>query len=198
VSLSSSLVTSEHAHSTLLFYIHGPCASHITNLITGLEPTDSLYIARLTHFFYPYYSLLPNFASESASCKPTAFLATDWSHDPLAGYGSYTNFQTSPVATTPEQEVHLDKDIEALREGVSERGIYFAGEHTAPFLALGTVTGAWWSGQNVAMRLFSDLAEAIEVEEHQEIANGRKGSVQVGKGNVEGMSIAKEEIRKCE
>lgn len=28
-----------------------------------------------------------------------------------------------------------------------------AGEHTAPFVALGTVTGAYWSGEGVARRI---------------------------------------------
>ena len=49
--------------------------------------------------------------------------------------------------------MRLDQDIEALREGCPERGVWFAGEHTAPFVALGTVTGAWWSGEGVAMRV---------------------------------------------
>lgn len=49
--------------------------------------------------------------------------------------------------------MHLDKDIEALREGCPERGVWFAGEHTAPFVALGTVTGAYWSGDKVAARV---------------------------------------------
>ena len=49
--------------------------------------------------------------------------------------------------------MQLDKDIETLREGCPERGIWFAGEHTAPFVALGTVTGAYWSGEAVAKRV---------------------------------------------
>lgn len=40
--------------------------------------------------------------------------------------------------------MQLDKDIEALRKGCPERGVWFAGEHTAPFVALGTTTGAYW------------------------------------------------------
>lgn len=69
----------------------------------------------------------------------------------MAGFGSYTTFQASDPAT--DGEVQLDKDIEALREGCPERGIWFAGEHTAPFVALGTVTGAYWSGEDVAKRV---------------------------------------------
>ena len=49
--------------------------------------------------------------------------------------------------------MELDKDIEALRWGAPERGLWFAGEHTAPFVGLGTVTGAWWSGEKVAKRI---------------------------------------------
>ncbi len=49
--------------------------------------------------------------------------------------------------------MQLDKDIEALREGCPERGLWFAGEHTAPFVALGTTTGAYWSGEAVAERV---------------------------------------------
>lgn len=40
-----------------------------------------------------------------------------------------------------------------MRRGVPERGIWLAGEHTAPLVALGTVTGAWWSGEGVAKRI---------------------------------------------
>lgn len=46
-----------------------------------------------------------------------------------------------------------DKDIEIMREGLPNRGLWFAGEHTAPFVALGTVTGAYWSGECVAKRI---------------------------------------------
>ena len=34
-----------------------------------------------------------------------------------------------------------------------ERGIWLAGEHTAPFVAVGTTTGAYWSGEMVGMRV---------------------------------------------
>lgn len=54
-----------------------------------------------------------------------------------------------------DDEVHLDEDIEALRQGCPERGIWFAGEHTAPFIALGTVTGAYWSGEAVGRRVLA-------------------------------------------
>jgi len=40
-----------------------------------------------------------------------------------------------------------------MRKGVPEKGLWFAGEHTAPFVALGTVTGAWWAGEGVGKRI---------------------------------------------
>lgn len=41
----------------------------------------------------------------------------------------------------------------AMRHGVPEEGLWMAGEHTATFVALGTVTGAYWSGEDVARRV---------------------------------------------
>jgi hypothetical protein len=63
----------------------------------------------------------------------------------LAGYGSYANFQTGLQRG--------DEDVEVMRHGMPERGVWLAGEHTSPFVALGTVTGAWWAGDGVAGRI---------------------------------------------
>ena len=49
----------------------------------------------------------------------------------------------------------LEDDIRALREGVPARGLWLAGEHTAPFVALGTLTGAYWSGEAAGMRVLA-------------------------------------------
>ncbi|MCJ1365539.1 hypothetical protein MMC16_004662 [Acarospora aff. strigata] len=138
------------AHPTLLFYIYGPCSDHITSLISNLPPDSLSYLHALSAFFHPYYSLLPNYHAHDPNCQPTKFLATSWSTDPLAGYGSYSNFQ---ISHENGEDVELDKDIEALRAGMPERGVWLAGEHTAPFVALGTVTGAWWSGEGVGRRI---------------------------------------------
>jgi hypothetical protein len=41
-----------------------------------------------------------------------------------------------------------------MREGMGlERGVWFAGEHTAEFVAVGTTVGAYWSGDEVAGRV---------------------------------------------
>lgn len=178
----ASVFPAQTLHPTLLFYIHGPCATHVTNLITGLHPLSPQYFSRLDDFFLPYYSRLPNFSAESKVCVPTGILATDWQHDELAGYGSYTNFQISPPVRHGEEEVQLDKDIEALREGMPDRGIWFAGEHTAPFVASGTVTGAYWAGEGVARR----IGIKYGFDEVDEEMNGgeERSKVKVGKGVV--------------
>ena len=139
------------AHPTLLFYFHGPCAQHVTSLVQDLDPASKEYFSRLDAFFNPYYSRLPHYSPSSPDCKPSGICATNWQNDEFAGFGSYTTFQASDPAK--DGEVRLDQDIEALREGCPERGIWFAGEHTAPFVALGTVTGAYWSGEGVAKRV---------------------------------------------
>lgn len=136
------------AHPTLLFYIHGPCASHVVSRISTLSPSSAEYYDYLNDFLHPFYSRLHGYSATSADCKPLAFLATQWQSDPYAGNGSYSNFQVGLEKG--------DQDIEALRDGAGigeERGVWFAGEHTAPFVALGTTTGAYWSGERVAGRI---------------------------------------------
>ena len=178
--VSLAALPTGHAHPTLLFYIHGPCAAYVTSLINNLPPTAPEYYARLNAFFAPYYALLPHYSATSPSCVPAAFLATNWQNDELAGYGSYSNFQ---VASSGEQ-VLLDSDIEALRYGAPERRVWFAGEHTAPFVALGTVTGAYWSGEAVARRILRGygMADGGEVEVGVIGGDGEVGKGGEGKG----------------
>lgn len=132
------------AHPTLLFYIYGPCASHIGHLVSTAPSPAALQTA-LTDFFHPYISRLPNYDADAAACVPRAALATNWVSDELAGFGSYCNFQVGLEDG--------DGSIRALRTGMPARGVWFAGEHTADFVALGTSTGAWGSGQGVAERI---------------------------------------------
>lgn len=138
--LNLAALPDKTAHPTLLFYTYGATSIHLSSLLSSSPISEHTHL--LTKFFQPYYSRLPNYNS---SCKPKAILATNWTSDELAGYGSYSNFQMG-----------LEKgneDIKAMRDGVPERGVWIAGEHTAPFVALGTVTGAWWSGEGVAARI---------------------------------------------
>jgi hypothetical protein len=151
------------AHPTLLFYIYGPCAKHIASLAssTNTTTTDQSRDRLLTSFFEPYISRLPNYNPSSPACQPSGVLATAWANDEFAGYGSYANFQVGLEEG--------DEDIEVMRKGMPERGVWFAGEHTAPFVALGTSTGAYWSGEGVARR----IVEANGVGSMGEMAGGR-------------------------
>ncbi|PBP18346.1 hypothetical protein BUE80_DR010880 [Diplocarpon rosae] len=132
------------AHPTLLFYLFGDqsvaFAAELTSKISQKERDDYLI-----KFFRAYYSLLPYFDDDSNDCVPVQCLATTWVADDLAGNGSYTTIRTGVE--------EADKDIETMRAGLPDRSLWFAGEHTAPFVALGTVTGAYWSGEAVARRI---------------------------------------------
>lgn len=159
-SLSSPEQFGSHAQPTLLFCIYGPCATHITSLIKTLSSSSQAYFKVIDDFFRPYYALLPNYDPADANCVPKAVLATNWQNDRLAGCGSYMNFQVRGQLREGEAEVKLDDDIRALRWGMPERGIWLAGEHTAPFVALGTLTGAYWSGESVGMRILRAYGRA--------------------------------------
>lgn len=132
------------AHPTLLFYTFGEQSRYLTDEVARMA--DATKRERfLCDFFKPYYSRLPHFSEASDDCKPTACLATDWLHDELAGCGSYSNFQVGLERG--------DDDVTLMREGLPEQGLWLAGEHTAPFVALGTATGAYWSGESVGRRI---------------------------------------------
>jgi hypothetical protein len=133
------------AHPTLLFYTSGPTSSHIASILRSHPPHSLSLHGALWNFFKPYVSLLPNYSALDFNCRPSAILATGWENDEFAGWGSYSNFPTGLERG--------DEDIRVLREGMPERGVWFAGEHCAPFIALGTVTGAYWSGEGVGRRI---------------------------------------------
>ncbi|KAF2005756.1 FAD/NAD(P)-binding domain-containing protein [Amniculicola lignicola CBS 123094] len=134
------------AHPTLLFYTFGQTSIHLASLLKEFPtPEHPDAKALLIEFFEPYFSRLPNYDPKNADHQPKALLATVWANDELAGYGSYANFQVGLERG--------DQDVEVMRRGLPERGVWLAGEHTAPFVALGTVTGAWWAGEGVAKRI---------------------------------------------
>lgn len=167
------------AHPTLLFYIYGDQGSLIANKWNELS-TEEERTSWLAEYFRPYLEKLAHYDAKSKDCMPSYCLATSWTTDELAGNGSYSNF---PIGLTEG-----DKDIEVMREGVPERNLWFAGEHTAPFVALGTVTGAFWSGEMVAQRIAEKYGRFIgnsEFLEEDEISTG----TDTGKGiNVRGFA----------
>ncbi|CZT44246.1 related to anon-37cs protein [Rhynchosporium secalis] len=140
------------AHPTLLFYLYGAQSVSFGKELST-RPTEEERNIYLASFFKPYYSLLPHYDADSVDCAPLQCLATTWILDDLAGNGSYTTIRTGVM--------EADKDIEIMREGLPGRSVWFAGEHTAPFFALGTVTGAYWSGENVARRIVSSYGMEV-------------------------------------
>lgn len=151
-----------YRRNILLFYTFGDCSTHITTCIRALEgKARDLW---LKEFFEPYYSRLPGYAK---TCAPSRFLATEWCNDEFAGNGSYSNFQVGATDAA--------HDVEAIRHGMPEQHIYFAGEHTAPFDGLGTVAGAYASGEKVARRII----------ESRQLATATTNKVNMGsKANV--------------
>jgi hypothetical protein len=132
------------AHPTLLFYMYGEQSEVMAHELAS-RPSQEERDKYLVEFFSPYFSRMPHYRHDSKDCMPISCLATNWVSDELAGNGSYSTFRTGLLDG--------DKDIEIMRKGLPERSIWFAGEHTAPFVALGTSTGAYWSGQAVALRI---------------------------------------------
>ena len=129
-----------YRRNNLLFYIFGDCSSHVTASVHGLrgEARDQWLIG----FFEPYHSRLLGYTS---GCAPLRFLATKWCNDQYAGNGSYSNFQVGMTDAA--------RDVEVIRYGMPDHHVYFAGEHTAAFDGLGTVAGAYTSGEEVAKRI---------------------------------------------
>ena len=61
-----------------------------------------------------------------------------------------------------------------MRAGMGmERGVWFAGEHTAPFVALGTTVGAYWSGEEVAGR----VCDIVFGERENGVGEGKTASM---------------------
>ncbi|KAI1438419.1 FAD/NAD(P)-binding domain-containing protein [Xylaria sp. CBS 124048] len=136
--------TPADSHPTLLFYTYGDQSKFITSEVAKL-PSKEKKDAFLYEWFKPYYSRLPRYDETSPDCQPAACYSTNWLGDDLAGNGSYSNFQVG----LENGDVH----IETMREGLPDRGLWLAGEHTAPFVAIGTATGAYWSGESVGKRI---------------------------------------------
>jgi hypothetical protein len=133
----------------LLYTLFGGSDHELTSAIKSLSTSDEQCFRLFNDFVKPYYNRLPNYDAAKPECTPTAALATNWQNDDLAGNGSYTNFKVSE----PGWKVVLDEEVRVMRQGLPERGIWLAGEHVAPFVGLGTSTGAFWSGESVAMRI---------------------------------------------
>ena len=144
--ISFSGLPEPFSQPVIMFFVYGQWGRHITGLVRGMEQVSEEYYRVLDANFQPLYSKLPHYEPTAADCKPLKYLSTDWQNDKLAGYGGFTNL---PVGSGDCAE-----HFEALRDGMGEdRGIGFAGEHVSPLGGLGTVTGAYWSGELVARKV---------------------------------------------
>lgn len=153
MALSSPTVFGGHAQPVLQFYLWGTAGAHMASAITNLAPSSKEYYKAISTLLRPFYSRLPNYRTDCSECVPTAAVATKWQEDEFAGKGSYTNFKIHEGGTQTGSDLMIDDGVRAMRHGMPERGVWFAGEHTAPFVALGTSTGAYWSGEAVATRI---------------------------------------------
>ncbi|KAI9674530.1 MAG: hypothetical protein M1817_001868 [Caeruleum heppii] len=137
---------SPHKHATLLFYLYGDCSHYLVKLAESAPTASSTDSDATKHPLYPFFAryiaLLPHYSAVSPDCRPTAILNTAWLLDPLAGYGSYVNFQVGVEDAVA--------DMECMREATgATRKVWFAGEHTSPFEECGTATGAYLAGEAV-------------------------------------------------
>ncbi|KAG0635883.1 hypothetical protein HOY80DRAFT_402931 [Tuber brumale] len=156
------------AHPTLLFYIFGPITKHLNENFAPSQTKAGK--KQYFEFFEPYYSKLPNYCEGSPDCQPVDVEATRWSQDKWAGYGSYSNFQVGLHAG--------EEDIRCLRVGTADRKLWFAGEHTSPVLGLGSVSGAYWSGEDAAARVIASLEGGGISSPAQIRPNPRRGASQ--------------------
>ncbi|KAH8598250.1 flavin-containing amine oxidase [Bisporella sp. PMI_857] len=154
--ISFSALPAPFSQPVIMFFVYGQWGRHITGLVREMQQDSMEYYRILDDNFRPYYSQLPNYESASPNCKPSGFLSSDWQNDKFAGYGSFTN---QPVGAGD-----CAGHFEALREGMGEdRGIWFAGEHTSPPGGLGTVTGAYWGGEEVVKRIAHRYKLTIDI-----------------------------------
>ncbi|KAL8650181.1 MAG: hypothetical protein Q9226_005256 [Calogaya cf. arnoldii] len=144
--ISFSGLPKQFSQPIIMFFAYGQWGRHITGLVRGMAQDCQEYYRILDDTFRPYYSKLPNYDPASSTCQPLEIMSTDWQNDKFAGFGSFTNL--------PAGSGDCFQHFEALRRGMGEtRGVWFAGEHTSPLGGLGTVTGAYWSGEQVAKQI---------------------------------------------
>ncbi|KAJ5602276.1 hypothetical protein N7510_011810 [Penicillium lagena] len=136
------------AHPTLMFYIYGPCSAQLLKYLEHLGLQSDAYNKCVDAFAQPHYSRMPNYYKENASCRPVSCMCTAWQRDPLAGNGSYTHFRKG--VTNAAEDVEVMRNSAGLGES---KGIWIAGEHTAPTGLIATTTGAYISGQRIARKI---------------------------------------------
>ncbi|KAK7204129.1 hypothetical protein BZA70DRAFT_290676 [Myxozyma melibiosi] len=143
--ISLAQLPGRHGQAALLWYTYGEISERVVRELESSKSDDEA-IAAATAFFAPYYSRIPGFDA-AVDERPEKVVWTRWSEDEYAGYGSYTN---AMVGLEEGRE-----KLGVLRTGMGGRGVYFAGEHCADELQIGTVGGAVMAGEQAAERCLS-------------------------------------------
>ncbi|GAO51125.1 amine oxidase [Saitoella complicata NRRL Y-17804] len=125
----------------LAFYI----AADQAHYVSSLSDSD------LDAWIHSYLRLLPNY---SPTQKPTAILKTSWGSDTWSGGGSYTHINTGTKNAV--------EDIEVLGDGCVHGRMWFAGEHVGTWRGMGTVNGAYESGERAAKGMISALKLGLQ------------------------------------
>lgn len=127
----------------LMFYIFGDCSEYVCSKTKGKSQAERTRF--LKEFMMPYIDSIPGYDTVYA---PSEMVSSSWSTDELS-LGSYTTFKTRCESGA--------EDIDTMRKGMPEAGVWLAGEHTAPLDGVGSVYGAYASGEAVAERLLGIL-----------------------------------------
>ncbi|BFZ64834.1 hypothetical protein YB2330_005987 [Saitoella coloradoensis] len=125
----------------LAFYV----AADQAHYVSSLSDCD------LDAWIHSYLRLLPNY---SPAHKPTAILKTSWGSDTWSGGGSYTHINTGTKNAV--------EDLEVLGDGCADGRMWFAGEHVRTRRGMGTVNGAYESGERAAKEVLSALKLGLQ------------------------------------
>ena len=95
---------------------------------------------------------------DNPACQISEVDSSEWSRDPLSGFGSYTHIPVGSDTGDENMRV-LAERIFSTADGMG--GVWFAGEHTADteiidgvkYTTMATVTGAYKSGTLAANRV---------------------------------------------
>ena len=149
-----SLARTHNPQPVFGVYISTELGKHLVSL-----PKDALKTMLQTYFI----PLLPNYDASNPVCQILAVDSSEWSQDPLSGFGSYTHI---PVGSDTG-----DENMKILSEMIlpaGDGGVWFAGEHTANteihngeiYTTMATVTGAYKSGERAGNKVLENYGKS--------------------------------------
>jgi monoamine oxidase len=146
-----SLARMHKPQPVFLIYVSTELAKYLVAM-----PKDKLRSMLQTY----YVPRLPNYSADDPACQISAVDSSQWSLDPLSGYGSYTHIPVGAEIGDGNMKILSEKIFEA-----GDGGVWFAGEHTADteihdgvkYTTMATVTGAYKSGERAANHVLKSL-----------------------------------------